>query len=82
MAEEDKTKSSVAAAIVDPNRCWIFVEFAGPGSAVVKGVHYGPGLQPTQLLVISGLLELEAKNSIIETRNRLAAAPNSLVIPK
>lgn len=66
---------SLAKAAVDPaHSCYIFVEFLGPGSAVVQSMEFGNGLHPAQLLVAAALLELEGKQSIINAHNQMAEA--------
>jgi hypothetical protein len=65
--------------------CTINIEFMGPGSAIVKNMHFSPGVFPTQLLVAAALLELEGKQTYIDQRNRMAikvAEANSILKPR
>jgi hypothetical protein len=75
---------SLAKAAVDPaHGNWIFIEFAGPGSAIINGIEFSQNIVPTQLMLVADVLDLEGKNAFIDQRNKIASVMASGVsIPK
>lgn len=50
--------------------CYLLVEFAGPGSALITTFEPGPGVIPTQIMALAKVLELEGSSAYLEQRSK------------
>jgi hypothetical protein len=61
----------MADSVPEPkSKSWLYVEFAGLGSAIVTEQKFGTEVTPEQLMILGEELSLIGKNAWIEERNR------------